>query len=146
MSTESDILTGFASLLASANVATYKPTGGYLPTDTAIVFGELPTAPDRAVALALYTSSDEVKENLSEFRLQCWFRGNPNNSLDAGNLASDVFDAVQGLEGLTFGAAFVIQIQRVSFVPQGVDALKRYERSDNYLVQVNTPLTAGRTY
>ncbi len=144
MSVESDILTGLATLINAAGVASYKPTGGYLPTDTAIVFGDLPTAPNRVMGLAVYTSSDEVKQNLSEFRVQCWFRGAPNNTLDVGDLASSVFDVLQGREDLTFGSVHVVQIYRVSFVPQGMDSSKRVERSDNYTVQVNTPYTVGR--
>lgn len=144
MSVESDILVGIAGLLDAAGVGVYSPTGGYQSTDTAIVFGELPTSPNRVVALTLYTSSDEIKQNLSEFRVQLMFRGGVNNSLDVGDLASSCFTALQGTESVEFGAVHVIQIYRTSFVPQGLDSNKRYERADNYVVQVNTPLTPGR--
>lgn len=146
MTVESDVLTGLAQLLNDLGLATYKPAGGYLSTDVAVVFGELPTAPDTAVGLTLYGSTDEVKENLSHLRVQVWTRGAANNSLGASAIASPIFDALQGREGFDLGSVHVIQMYRTSMMPMGVDASKRYERSDNYVLDVNTPLTVGRTY
>ena len=145
MNVETELLVGLAGLLDAAGVGTYKPSGGYLATDTAIVFGDLPTGPNRAIALTIYASTDEIKQNLSAYRVQVRTRGNPNNSLDAGDLASVVFDTLQGIENVVLSAnVFLVQCYRLSLIPMGIDATKRSERSDNYLVQVNTPQTAHR--
>lgn len=144
MSVDRDILIGFAQLIHNAGAGVYRPTGGYLPNERAIVFGELPTTPDTAIGLTLYTSSDEVKENRSERRIQVWCRGAQNDTLSANDIASDIFDAVQGRENFEMGAVHVIDIHRVSFLPQGQDTSKRSERADNYGLRVNTPNTIGR--
>lgn len=144
MTVESDLLTGIAQFLNDEGLAVYKPAGGYLATDVAVVFGELPTAPDTAVGLTIYGSSDEVKQNLSRYRMQIWTRGAANNSLGASAIASPIFDALQGREEFWLGSVYVIQTFRASFVPMGIDANKRYERSDNYVFDVNTPATSGR--
>lgn len=146
MTVESDIVTGLAQLLNDLGLAVYKPAGGYAATDVAVVFGELPTSPDTAVGITLYGSTDEVKENLSRYRVQLWTRGAANNSLGASSIASPIFDALQGREGFQLGSVYVVQMFRTSLMPMGMDANKRYERSDNYVLDVNTPLTAGRTY
>lgn len=144
MSVDSDILVGFAQLIHNAGAGVYRPSGGYLATETAVVFGDLPTTPNKAIGLTLYTSTDEIKENRSQRRIQAWYRGDPNDSLSANDIASGVFDAVQGLENFDMGSVHVIQIHRVSFLPQGLDTLKRSERADNYAIDVNTPNTVGR--
>lgn len=144
MSYESDLLRGLAQYLNDAGAAVYKPTGGYQSGDAAVVFGELPTAPDRAVGITLYASTDAPKEALSSVRVQFMFRGSVNNSLDVGDLAAGVFSAVQGLQEQAFGSCYVIQAGRVSAVPLGLDGNKRSLRSDNYQLDINTPATALR--
>jgi hypothetical protein len=141
---ESDLLTGIAQILNDAGAGSYKPAGGYTAAETAIVFGELPTSPDRVIALSLYGFTDAINQNLSSPRLQAMLRGNPNDSLDVGALAVEVFNALQGLAGVDCGTAHVVQCNRFSVVPQGVDGNKRYERADNYALDVNTPATPGR--
>lgn len=141
---ETDLLTGLAQHLNDAGVGVYKPAGGYLASDTAIVFGELPTAPDRVIALSLYGFTDAITQNLSSPRVQVMLRGTPNNSLDVGTLAVSVFGAMHALAGADYGTAHVVQCNRFSTVPLGVDESKRYERADNYLLDVNTPATPGR--
>jgi hypothetical protein len=142
---ESDLLTGIAQLLNDQAVGVYKTTGTYAATDTAIVFGELPTSPDRCIGLSLYSATDAPKQNLSTVRLQVMMRGAVNNSLDVGDLATAVFGVLQGLEGRDFGTAHAVQVGRISAVPLGLDSNKRSERSDNYQADINTPYTTYRT-
>lgn len=140
---ESDLLTGVAQLLVDEGVGVYKTL--YAASDTAIVFGELPTTPDRCIALALYAATDAPKQNLSTVRMQVMMRGVPDNTLDVGDLATAVFSALQGMEQRDFGTAHAVQVGRVSAVPLGIDANKRSTRADNYQIDVNTPYTAYRT-
>jgi hypothetical protein len=141
---ESDLLQGLASYLAQQGVGVYNPAG-YQATDTAIVFGELPSTPNRCIGLTLYSAQDHPVQNLSTVRLQLMFRGAPNDSLDVGDLATTAFAALQGVTDRDYGAAHLIQCGRVSAVPLGIDELKRSTRADNYQIDVNTPYTAGRT-
>lgn len=140
---ESDLLTGIAQYLEDQGVGVYATSYG--PTDTAIVFGEPPIDPNRVIALSLYSAQDHPVQNLSTVRLQVMFRGAPDNTLDAGDLATTVFSALQGITHRTFGAAHLVQCRRVSAVPLGVDDSRRNRRSDNYECDVNTPYTVGRT-
>lgn len=140
---ESDLLTGIAQYLEDQGVAVYAAS--YAPTDTAIVFGPLPIDPSRCIGLSLYSAQDHPKQNLSTVRLQLMFRGAPDNTLDVGDLATQAFAALQGVEGREFGTAHLIQCGRVSAVPLGLDDSRRGTRADNYEIDVNTPYSAGRT-
>jgi hypothetical protein len=144
VSVETDLVVGIAQYLNDHGAGAYKSTGGYLATDTAIVFGELPTTPDRVIAITVYGSDDEGQVPLSQMRVQFMFRGEPNNTLDAGEIAGPVFDLMQGLEHLQCGSAHINLAQRVSRITLGADDNKRQMRSDNYALDVDMPATAGR--
>ena len=141
---ETDLLTGLAQWLHDQGLATYRPSGGYQSGETAVVFGPLPDDPDRCIGLTVYAATDEANVPLSHLRVQLMFRGNPNDSLDPGEIAGPVFNAFNGTSGLVFGTAYVNQAQRVSRVPLGVDGNQRSERADNYALDVDFPATAGR--
>lgn len=142
---ESDLLVGIAELLDGQGVGTYRATGTYAADETAIVFGELPTSPDRAIGLALYNgAADEPTQNLSHPRLQLMVRGGRGLPLDAGDVATAAFMVLQGVEHRDYGTAHLVQALRVSAVPLGVDDNRRTQRADNYQLDVNTPHSAGR--
>ena len=111
-----------------------------------IVFGDLPTAPDRVVGLGAYAAIDDPTTAHSILRVQVMVRGVPNISLDADDLADDIFQAIQAIEDRTYGTVHLVQCLRVSAVPLGIDASKRSARSDNYEVDVDLPVTAGRPF
>jgi hypothetical protein len=129
-----DVLAGLKADLVAAGV-----------TDQ-IVFGDLPSKPDRCVALSAYAAVDEPKVALSKIRVQVMVRGVANDSLDPDDLADVIFEALQGLEDRTYGAAHLVQCFRVSAVPLGIDSSKRSTRSDNYELDVDLPLTSGRPF
>lgn len=142
---ESDLLRGIAQHLETSAVGTYRSDGtAYTAGETAIVFGDLPTSPDRCVALNLYSAGDHGTQNLSATRLNVKVRGLPNQALDVGDLGTAVFEALQGLTNATFAAAHLLQLGRVSSLPFEIDASRRHVRSDNYAADVNTPSTSGR--
>lgn len=134
MSFTTDLLTGLAAHLTSAGIADPK------------FYKALPTSPDRAIALTAYSASDEPKVAASTIRVQIWFRGIVNNSLDVDELGDSVFNILQGAEDLTFGTAHVVQILRKSSIQLGADANKRNERSDNYELDLDVPVTPGRPW
>ena len=134
MSHTRDIYLGLKALLIASGV-----------TD-AIVYGDLPTTPDRAVAITAYGALDEPKVALSKIRVQVMCRGLPSNNIDADDLADAIFDALQGTEDLWWGDVHLVQCFRISAVPLGADTSKRSTRSDNYELDVDLPLTAGRPF
>ncbi len=138
------LITGLAQMISNAQIGVYRPLGGYLGTDTAIFLKSLPEAPDRAIAVTAYSSSDMVKINESTVRVQLWFRGVRDLSTDVDDLADDVFDLLQGMEHFDLGDVHVIQIYRVSSGQLGTDLSKRSERTDNYALDINVPTTPGR--
>jgi len=91
-------------------------------------------------------ATDEPKVALSHVRVQFWFRGIVNNSLDVDELGDSVFNLLQGAEDLTFGTPHVVQALRVSSIQLGADANKRNERSDNFQLDVDVPITLGRPW
>jgi len=129
-----DLLTGLSA---------YLDTNGIT---TPVFFKALPTTPDRCIAITAYSTLDEPKVAASKVRVQFWFRGIVNNSLDVDELGDSVFNLLQGAEDLTFGTAHVAQMLRVSSGQLGADDSKRNERSDNYELDVDVPVTPGRPW
>jgi Bacteriophage minor capsid protein len=136
-----DLLDGLALLLAAGDtpIATYDPDGAsYAPTETGVVFGDLPQAPDRVVALTAYGVSDDAGLTDTVQGVQVRTRAGTDPG-DVDDLADAVFDLLHGASDLTVGGFPVVLIRRVSFVPLGVDGNRRHERSDNYYVTVRRP-------
>jgi len=129
-----DLLTGLSPYLAANGVT------------TPVFFKALPTTPDRCIAITAYAATDEPKVALSHVRVQFWFRGIVNNSLDVDELGDSVFNLLQGAEDLTFGTAHVVQALRVSSIQLGADANKRSERTCNYEFDLDVPITSGRPW
>lgn len=145
MAADTDLLAGLAQDLHDAGAGTYRPTGAYQPSETAIVFGAMPDSPNRVICLATYGPSDDHPEvALGVRRVQVRTRGLPGNYLDAVNLDNTCFDALHGLEHRQYGTAHANQILRLSGGPLGQDATKRWEMSSNYQVDLDTPPTALR--
>lgn len=131
-----DLLVGLKADLVAAGIA------------TPIYFGDLPTTPDRAMALTAYSAVDQPKVALSTLRVQVMVRGIPNDSLDGDDLADSIFNALHGLENRSYasGTVHLVQCLRISAVPLGIDTSKRSTRADNYECDVDLPLTAGRPF
>lgn len=141
----SDLLLGLAQYVSDGGAGIYRPAGGYVDTDTAIVLKQLPDAPDRVISIMAYTTSDMVTITQTSVRVQFWFRGIRNDSLDVDNLGDQVFGLIQGMTNRDFGTAHVIQAYRVGSGQLGIDTNNRSQRSDNYQFDLNVPPTAGRT-
>lgn len=148
MSADRDLLIGIAQRLEDAGAATYRSDSTpYLPGETAVVFGTMPDTPNRVVCLALYGPSDDHPDlALGVRRLQVRSRGNPGSYLDAVDLDEACFNALHGLTHQQWGAAHANQVLRISGVPLGQDALKRWEISSNYQLDVDPPTTALRPH
>jgi hypothetical protein len=141
MSLTTDLLTGLATDLNTQGLATY--TGG---AGGNVFFKELPTKPDRCVAITAYASIDEPKIARSTVRVQFWFRGSADIATDVDDLADAIFLWLQGREDFTYGDVHVVQAFRISAIQLGMDDNKRNQRSDNYEFDLDLPLTAGRPF
>lgn len=145
MSFTTDLLAGMAQDIAAAGIGTYRSDGSvYLLDETGVVFKNLPESPDRCIVLTAYGSTDEAKSNLNSINVQIWMRGLPRQPLDVDHLGDDIFNLFQGVESRWYGTAFAVQILRKSTIQLGTDANQRWERSDNYVVDTNVPVMAGR--
>lgn len=149
-SATSDLLDGLGTLLDVAGLATYTPGGSYTTSDTGFYIALMPpgsegTPPgtDRAVVAAVYASTDNATQALTRLRVQLRFRGTAD-PLDVTGLADAAFELLHGQTGLTFGTCHVIQILRLSQGPVSQDERERWERRDNYVIDVNPPATQFR--
>lgn len=139
MSLTTDLLEGIATDLNTQGLATY--TGG---AGGNVFFKQLPTTPDRCVAITAYSAQDDAAQNLSTIRVQFWFRGSPSVATDVDDFADAVFLWLQGMTHVDYGTVHVAHALRVSAVQLGMDDNKRNERTDNYSFTCNTPSTSGR--
>lgn len=142
-----DLLTGLATELANAGVGVYPPSGPqYAPTDIGIGIGLLPEQCPRAIMLTPYGALDYYAELTEGTQgIQVWYRGAPDDLLSAVSLQSAGFTALQGLKNRQYGLCHVGLVSRKSSLPMGVDGQRRYEISDNYSIDLNTPTTAYRS-
>ncbi|MGW6499328.1 minor capsid protein [Nonomuraea angiospora] len=137
-----DLLTGLAQMLAAAGVAEWDPDGIYMPAQTALTIGGLPTSPDAAIALAMYgsgTGMDDVVNADTTVQIQFRMRGGPDPRV-VDDLADGVYDQVHGLANheLVTGA-FVLLAQRRLVTPLGRDDSGRWERADSYEITAHRP-------
>ena len=130
-----DLLMGLRAHLAANGV-----------TATVVVGRDLPTRPDSAVALNIYDSDDAVEIARGTHRVQAMFRGDPDDSLSADDVADLVFDLWHAREGLWLDGLHVALMTRVSRIPLGADGNNRSMRSDNYELLVDEPESALRTF
>lgn len=144
MSAMRDLAVGFATTLSGSGVGVFSPTGAYAPTDTAIVFKDMPPAPDRMIVLTAVPLTDAEVIPLGKVLVQVKMRGAPNNSLDVDDLGDAVFDLMHGATNLVFGSTHAIQVFRNSSVPMGIDSARRWLRTDHYYVDLDYAATTNR--
>lgn len=146
MSDTRDVVDGLARMLVTATVATYRSDGSpYLASETGVLFKDLTSTPDRVVVLNAYgTADDNPQWTLGRRLVQARFRGTAD-PLDVDALADAAFNVWHGATNLTFGSVHVVQILRVSSIPLGRDEQDlRWQRADNYALDLDYPTTANR--
>ena len=144
MSATSDLLTGIATMSAAAGVGTYSPSGVYTAGQTGIFMKVMPANPDRVIVLTAVNQGDDISNPFGQIMVQARFRGLPGQPLDVDDLADSFFSIFHGTTGLVFGTMGAVQMNRKVSVPNGMDDLKRWERIDQYYLDVDFPLTANR--
>jgi hypothetical protein len=141
-----DFLTGVAQQLHDAGIGTYRPDTPYLAGETAIVFKDMPTAPNRAIVLNTYSpgADDNPHVPVSLIALQVRIRGNPGQPLDPDGTRDQVYNLLHGQEHRTYGTCHANQILHQSTIPNGKDDSKRWEVSINFYADVDLPPTLNR--
>ena len=141
---ETQLLRGLARLLAAAGHGTWRETGAYQASETAICLDVFPATPDQVISLTAYPVDDDPALSDSTIAIQVRTRaGDPNTVRD---LDSAIFTSLHGRHGFTTpadGAAGirVVQCLRHSGVGLGMDESGRWGRSSNYYLDVHRPST-----
>lgn len=145
MSNTTALLDGFATLIAAEVPGILWNAGGtYTAGQTGIFRKIMPTAPDRVVTLTIVDLGDDVSMPLGQKMLQVRGRGLPNRPWDVDDLLDPIFDVLHGRTYIVIGGQTVIQCNRRVSTPMGMDDSKRFERVDQYYLDVDVPPTLNR--
>ncbi|MFD8611079.1 minor capsid protein [Streptomyces sp. NPDC059631] len=135
-----DLVDGLARTLADAGVATYRPTGVYKAGETAITDTAMPDAPDRAVVLTAYDTTDDPALTDCTVAVQVRTRAG-TDPREVADLDDDLFGVLHGLRDRQFGTSRLVFMKRDNSASLGRDANGRYERTSNYTVRAQRPAT-----
>ncbi|GAB3224120.1 hypothetical protein GCM10027447_12410 [Glycomyces halotolerans] len=136
MSWTTDLRTGCAETLHAAGAGTWRDDGtAYLPGETAIVRGRLQETPDRQIALNVYGPITDNSASDVTYGIQALVRGDAEDPDSVDTVADAVFDALDGLEHITWGSVEISQVIGRPGTDLGPDSSDRYERTLNFHVQ-----------
>lgn len=140
---QTDVLTGLAETVAEAGLATWRPTGVYSATETAIVLGTIPQTPDRVVTLTAYGVSDDPSLSDSVVGVQTRCRWGGQDPRSVNDLDDRLFSLLHGRMAWTLSTGIhVVQCLRASGpLPLGQDENGRWALSSNYYLTVHRPST-----
>lgn len=138
---ENDLMTGAAELFASNGVGVFG--SGVVPTadQTGIFLGRYPNAPDSVVAMAAFTLVDDPINPVGKIALHLQLRA--PTVVEVNTIGQQIFDLFHGFTG-PLGSVQVIQALRKISTPMGFDDSERWQRVDQYYVDVNTDPTTYR--
>ena len=140
-----DLLTGIATMIAAGGLGvTYNAAGTYTAAQTGLLMKVMPATPDRVVTLTAVNQGDSITMPAGQVMVQVRGRGNPGQPVDVDDLLDSIFLILHGTKNLVFGGVTVIQMNRRVSVPMGMDDSKRWERVDQYYLDVSTPPSALR--
>jgi hypothetical protein len=145
-----DISRGFAQIIDASALAVFHEDAVYEDSETGIVMKAVPPSPDRVVTITVVPRSDDIAAPQGEVMVQLRFRGLPNQPLDVDALADAVKPLFHGLSKVPMGDHVLVQCDRRQSVPLGQDAFKRWERADQFYLDVEFPssdlVPEGGTY
>lgn len=106
------------------------------PATFSVAAGALNPAPDLGAALSLSIVSDDQRQPLRAYMLQVRTRG----SIDArsvNDVAETIADTLHGMRAVPAGQSIIAMVHRTSSVGLGRDDQRRWQRSDNFLIEVS---------
>lgn len=131
------LLEGLAVRLDQAGAGTYRADGSaYLPGETAIVFGILPSSPESAIAITPYQSLDDVGHADRLVSLQVRMRSPGHDPRALWDTADRVFGALHDVGSYALGGVRVAWSARTITAPLGLDDNGRHEQADSYDFQL----------
>jgi hypothetical protein len=134
-----DLLAGVAQYLEDHGVGTWQASGAYAPGASVPIFiTASPGTPDRIIILTAYPVSDNGTLSDSVQGVQIRTRGT-KDPRTVEEIADGVFDALHGLGSVNLGGVWLVHCYRSSGTPLPPDSNGRYERTDNYYLQVARP-------
>ena len=129
-SVETDVADALADVVQSATGAT-------------VTVGAVAPAADGGIALTLSGVGDDARQSMRRLMCQIRIRGAEQDQREPDVLAGAVFDVLHGARELpTAGQSVIAHIYRVSWVSLGRDQNRRWERSDNYYLDLAAPASA----
>jgi hypothetical protein len=133
------LIAGLAEHLAAAGIGTWRASGAYTAGETAIVDRAVPPEPDRLITLAAYPMGSTTPGLADhDVGVQVRLRAG-TDPRDCDDLADQIFEALDGLSGVTLGGIPIVQMWRQSYTSLGQDGNSRWERSENYYIQAMRP-------
>jgi len=132
---QTEFMTAIAQLLHDKGIGTYRTSGVYTTSETAIAFDQLPADPDRAIAIALYPVSDAGNTD-SIIGIQLRIRGPRNDRRFVKDTTDRIFDALHDLQHTTWGTTPVVRVYRNSGANLPADGNNRQEATQNYYAQI----------
>lgn len=144
MSFDSDIVAGFAVLLAAdvdaSWAVTWRPTGAYQAGETPIFDSAVPPTPDRIITLTTYGLGDHPVLSDSDIGLQVRTRSEGADPRDVKDLDDAIADALLGRFPMTLSTDIRVQtLVRASWAPLGQDGNQRWNRVSNYNLGLYRP-------
>lgn len=135
MSFQTTLLAAIGELLGMEGCGSWRPSGTYQSTETAITISTLPQRVDKAIALNLYPVQDEGTTD-SILGLQLRIRGAPNDPRSALTIIDQAFDALHDLRSTSLADVPVVRVWRQSGTGIGKDEKNRPEYTENYYIQL----------
>lgn len=128
------LVDGLAALLQEANLGVYRPDGpAFTATETAIVAGTMPEAPDRVLLLTPYPVEDtDLTDTVTGMQIRMRAGSDPR---EVGDLADDVRDLLHQRRHYWLGLVHVALSWRQSQAQLGQDTHGRTELTSNYYLR-----------
>lgn len=114
----------------------WNPDAAYRPQDLGLYVDALPTTPDRAVAMNLYTVEDNTGTTDAVVAVQLRIRGRRRNREDVKDTADALYDRLDGATHYRLGNTPVVRSWRQSAADLGTDSNHRQESTHNYYFQI----------
>jgi len=108
-------------------------TTPWAATDTAISVDVLPSTPDKAIALNLYTVANPGGTD-SIIGLQLRIRGKAGNRTEDKDILDKAEDALHGLKNITWAGIPIVYVEHKSGASLGTDSANRLEHTQNYYI------------
>jgi hypothetical protein len=105
--------------------------------DVAVRSKALDDQPDYGVAISLSLYTDNAATGLRRYGVQFRTRGG-QDARDVDDMAEAIHQALHGSSRIPAGNSVIAHCWRVSTVSLGRDDSRRWQRSDNYLIDVST--------